>query len=361
MLREILQFLNIKTSRIFHGRPGSLPILLLWITNECNLRCRMCGDKWCADTAPNSSLTRNELFAIVDGARALDTMIISITGGEPLLHPDFFPLLEYIHQAGISANLCTNGTMLTEETVRRFQGTSLRSISVSLDSSEAEQHDFIRAKPNCFAESIQGIRLLKELAPGIKTTINFTISKANLNTLSEMISLARELRVDKVNFAPIHTNLQHRHKPKKLFKDLLLDENDIPVLRQELQKLKQLATKNDVRISSNIFLDGIPAFYTQPSRWHTCYAGYASCTISSGGQVSPCLDIPSSLNVRDMPLDKIWHSSEFQKLREKIDTCTIPCWDTTNTEIAIRFTVAGLLQEFSTIIGDILTYKSKGQ
>jgi hypothetical protein len=57
-----------------------------------------------------------------------------------------------------------------------------------------------------------------------------------------------------------------------------------------------------------------------------------------------------------MPLDTIWRSPAFQQLRDQVCRCDDPCWDTTNTEIAIRFSTAGILAELKTMFQDLGIY-----
>lgn len=286
-------------------------------------------------------------------------MVISITGGEPLLNPDIMKILGAITDQGIAANLCTNGTLITPELVKDLAATSLRSVSISLDGSNAAEHDLIRGRAGAFDATIEGIRLLRENLPAVAVNLNCTLTRGNFRNLPSILEMAGRLGCRKVNLAPFHTNLQHRNRPKENFSDLLFDRNELNLLAQELIKSRVLAKELGLRLSSSTFLDNIPRFYTEPERWHQCYAGYGSCAVSPWGDVSPCADLDSTLNIRDRPLDEIWRSAEFQELRNRVDKCPGPCWDTTNAEIAIRFSWPGLFGELQTMYQDLRTYSAK--
>ncbi|MBU1738365.1 MAG: radical SAM protein [Proteobacteria bacterium] len=351
------RYVDIRLSRSLRRPPKSLPILLLWITDRCNLRCAMCGDQWRAEqNADRQLLSFEDLENLVAAAKRLHTLVISITGGEPLLRPDIFRILKLIKEAGIAANICTNGTLLNEECVRKLTATSLKSISVSLDSGDALIHDTLRGKTGAFHSTVAGIKLLRKALPELSININCTISRKNFREMPEMVLLAADLGCNKISFAPIHTNLQHQHRPEEQFDDLIFSEEDLKELKGEIAGSKKLAAEKGIRTSSDIFLGSITDFYHEPLRWHDCYAGYASCAVSPWGEVSPCVDLPSTLDLHEKSLDTIWRSAEFQQLRNKVDSCAGRCWDTTNAEIAIRFTTAGLLGELWTILHDLKTY-----
>jgi MoaA/NifB/PqqE/SkfB family radical SAM enzyme len=268
-------------------------------------------------------------------------------------------ILGKIADQGIAANICTNGTLLTSERVRALAETSLRSVSISLDGSNAAEHDLIRGRAGAFDATIEGIRLLRENLPAVAVNLNCTLTRGNFRNLPSILRMAGRLGCRKVNLAPFHTNLQHRSRPKENFSDLLFDRNELQLLAKELVKGRVLAKELGLRLSSSTFLDNIPRFYTEPERWHQCYAGYASCAISPWGDVSPCADLDSALNIRDRPLDEIWRSPEFQALRNQVDKCPGPCWDTTNAEIAIRFSWPGLFGELRTMRQDLRAYSAK--
>lgn len=355
MLTYLSRYLDIKISRLRRRPPRTLPILLLWITDRCNLNCRMCGDQWRA-RPEQKRLSLAELAEVIAAAGRLKTMVISVTGGEPLLHPEIIPILQLIRDEGIAANLCTNGTLLTPERVRELGATSLRSISVSLDGASAAKHDRIRGKTGAFGATMEGIARLRRELPQVTVNLNCTLTRENYREIPQLVRLAGRSGCRKINLAPVHTNLQHRHRPPENFAGLLFEDQDLAELTRVLVDSGKLAAELGLRLSSKTFLGNIPRFYSEPERWHTCYAGYASCAVSPWGDVSPCADLPSSLNIRQQPLDTIWRASAFQALRDQVDRCKGPCWDTTNAEIAIRFSWPGLLGGIRTILEDFRSY-----
>jgi len=372
MINLLKQYINIKHSRKKQIPPKTLPILLLWIYDKCNLYCKMC-DQWkgngiksqmsyspkiCDQWKVKNSrdiLNTEELLTILDSAKKLNTRIVSITGGEPLLRHDIFDILNAISKRGFASHLCTNGTLLNNNTALNLAKTNLKSISISIDSINSNTHNFIRGC-NCFHKTITGVRLIRKIIPNLRININFLICRLNYKEMPEMINMAKELNVDKVSFAPIHTNLQHKNKSKESFGDLLFHDNDNEELQRQIEKTKIISKQKKILISSNKFLRGIYDFYKKSPPYHKCYAGYSCCAISPWGDVSPCVDMETTNNIRNLPLDIIWNSHNFHNLRKDVENCKQHCWDTTNAEISIRFNVKELFQEFSINVRDLIKY-----
>ncbi|MBN1384650.1 MAG: radical SAM protein [Elusimicrobia bacterium] len=355
MFKNILRFLQVKKCRKAEKVPDSILFLLLWITNNCNLKCKMC-DQWKTCTPhPSGELPTEEWYSVIDSAEKMHTMVISLTGGEIFLRPDVFRILEYIRKKGIACHICTNGTTLNESVISKLADSKPNSISISLDSYRADIHNELRGT-NCFDTVINGIRLLKKIIPDIKTGINYLICRKNFRDMDRMITFAEKLGVDQIKFAPIHTNLQHRNKPLQTFEDLLFTKEDIPALEIEIKKLIHASSHSKLQTISATFAKGIPAMYDGQRKKFPCYAGYISCSINPLGMVSPCIDMTGTESVREKLLEDIWHSASFQQLRNKVNTCSQNCWDTTNTELNIRCSTQGLISEFGQILKDIRFY-----
>jgi MoaA/NifB/PqqE/SkfB family radical SAM enzyme len=324
MFRGLNDFLGVRVARARRTSPKTLPVLLLWITDACNLQCRMCGDRWRSQRPETKPLLSSDRWcSVIDSAKELNTKIISLTGGEPLLYPDFFRIVDHICNKGIACHICTNGTLLREKNVKQLAERKIQSISVSLDSIDASTHNYLRGR-DCFDEVVCGIRRLRNAMVGLKIIINFTMCRLNFREMSDMVRLGKELRVDQINFAPVHTNLQHKRKPVEEFHELILRKEDISTVPLELARLKKTASDLGIRISSSTFLDGIPRFFNGRSRWHRCFAGYVSCAVSPWGETTPCADLYSRENVRDKPLHRIWRDGVFKGLRKKVERCKQP-------------------------------------
>jgi MoaA/NifB/PqqE/SkfB family radical SAM enzyme len=337
--------------------PKYLPILLLFVTDRCNLRCRMCGVWQHSEPDESQELNTEEWKAVIRSAARLGTSIISFSGGEALLRRDLVDLIAYAQQYGITVHLCTNGTVLNHGNVDRLRQSGINTVSVSIESPTPEIHESFRGE-GTFEKAVQGIRLLRQRAPEIKVGINYTITPQNFRHMAEMIPFAESLGVHQIKFAPIHTNLQHKDKRLEEFEEIMFKESDLEGLQAEVERLMRALRTTRLNTTSKLFLSGITNMYRRPHMRHHCYAGYAVCAINPRGMVTPCCDMVSSLFVRQKPLEQIWTSPQFHELRKSVRHCDEACWDTTNTELSLRLRLrsGALLGELSHMWRDLRFY-----
>ncbi|MFB3915931.1 MAG: radical SAM protein [Terriglobales bacterium] len=96
---------------------------------RCNLDCAYCNE-YDKVSAP---VPTQVIFSRVDRLAALGTAVITISGGEPLLHPALDEIIGHIRQRGIIAGLITNGYLLTAERVARLNRAGLDHLQISID------------------------------------------------------------------------------------------------------------------------------------------------------------------------------------------------------------------------------------
>jgi len=316
----------------------------------------MCGVWEHADPSDqDGELSTEEWKTVIRSAVKLRTVLLSITGGEALLRADVFEIIREAREGGIAVHLCSNGTVLNSANIERLRMSGVNTVSISVESTVPEIHEQLRGQ-GTFDRTIRGIRLLRECAPEIKVGINFLITARNYRNMADMIPFAERLGVHQIKFAPIHTNLQHKGKRREEFADLIFTEDRLDELEAEIRKLIAAAAKSRLQTTSRTFLNGIVDLYRRPHARFRCYAGYAACAINPRGMVAPCCDMESTINVRDKPLDEIWRSEEFQRLRHGVHACDRPCWDTTNAELSLRLGVRGVLGEIGQTWRDLKFY-----
>lgn len=173
-----------------------MKLAFLETTSNCNLTCKHCrgmsGAHLDIDTAKKA----------IDVLSSFKLLIL--TGGEPLLHPDIFSILEYAKDRMDRVALATNGTLISKDTAGKLKIASR--VSVSLDGAKPETHDKIRGK-GTFYRTIDGIKKLKD--ENVKVQINTTIMSANISQIEDIILLCEDLKVDALHFfLPIKPDVQ---------------------------------------------------------------------------------------------------------------------------------------------------------
>lgn len=160
------------------------------LTYRCNNNCRHCWLR-VAPNAPQKEeeLTFEEIKDIVGQARRLGTKKWSISGGEPMLRPDFPEIFDYITSHSISYSINTNGTLITPAIARLMKRKGTKMVAVY--GATAEVHDHITRNPGSFAAMLRGFAYLKEAdASFIAQLIPM---KDNYHQFEQMVALAKSL------------------------------------------------------------------------------------------------------------------------------------------------------------------------
>jgi radical SAM protein with 4Fe4S-binding SPASM domain len=159
------------------------------LTYRCNNNCRHCWLKEPSGDGPAKELTTEEIKDIVDQARAMGCRKWEISGGEPMLRPDFPELFEYVTDRSASYSLNTNGTLITPEIARlmKRKGTKM----VSMYGATAGVHDHITRCPGSFDAMMKGFSMLKEAGAGF--IVQIIPMKDNYHQYDDMVRLAESL------------------------------------------------------------------------------------------------------------------------------------------------------------------------
>jgi len=140
--------------RRLETRRHRLLYLFLEITRRCNLQCLHCGSD-CGRDSQGEELTTDSWLRVVDHIRenfGADVMLV-LTGGEPLMHPELARITEHIDRQGMPWGVVTNGQLLTQERLDALTEHDIRSITISLDG-PAELHDRLRNRAGSFEETV---------------------------------------------------------------------------------------------------------------------------------------------------------------------------------------------------------------
>jgi len=173
----------------------------VYLTEGCNLACQHC---WLSPTFQPHGGTGGhldyDLFALaIEQGLPLGLNRVKLTGGEPLLHPDFIRMVDLLKEKGLGLNIETNGTLLTPSLARYLKDkSSLHLISVSLDGAVPETHDAFRGVEGSFEQACQGLRYLVEV--GYRPQVIMSLHGGNVNEMEGLLQLAEGLGAGSVKF-----------------------------------------------------------------------------------------------------------------------------------------------------------------
>jgi hopanoid biosynthesis associated radical SAM protein HpnH len=150
------------------GRKRYPLVLMLEPLYRCNLACAGCGKIQHPEETLRRMLTPQQCF---DAAEECGAPVVSIAGGEPLIHPHIDEIAAGLLERGKIVYLCTNAILL-EKRLDRFRPDSGFSFNVHLDGDE-EHHDRSVARAGVYRTAVAAVRAAKER--GFRVTINCTV------------------------------------------------------------------------------------------------------------------------------------------------------------------------------------------
>lgn len=169
------------------------PMLVFWeTTRACLLACKHCRASATAEALPGE-LTTTEGKAFIDQVAGFGRPypILVLTGGDCLLRPDIFELIDYAKGLGIPVALSPSVTpMLTPEMIQKIVESGVKAVSISLDGSRAQTHEGVRGIEGHFAKTVEAIRALS--SAGLTVQINTTVMRANIDELAEIAQIVSD-------------------------------------------------------------------------------------------------------------------------------------------------------------------------
>src|SRR5690606_30116162 len=178
-------------------------------------------------------LTTEECFAVIDELERLQVFYVNVGGGEPMLRPDFFDLLEYAVDHHVGVKFSTNGTHLDAERAKRLAAMDYLDVQISIDGADASVNDAVRGEGS-FAAARRAMDHLAEAGFG-PFKISLVVTRHNVGQLDEFKAIAdsygAQLRVTRLRPSGRGADSWHElHPTQAQQRDLyhwLLDRPDV--------------------------------------------------------------------------------------------------------------------------------------
>jgi MoaA/NifB/PqqE/SkfB family radical SAM enzyme len=273
-------------------RLRKMPVLVHFeVTLRCNAKCGFC-DYWKTDAAEKD----RELKSYADAAKFFNPMLVTFTGGEPLLRRDLEELVSGVDKAISSKyiTLITHGGMLSVERGMSLWDAGVNQLNISLDYLDG-RHDTARGIPGLtkkIFDSIDGMR-----ARGVDNIrFNTVIKEDNLDQIRPILARADELGCG-VNFS-VYTDFKNGNAEHLLRAD---QQAEIESLMADLLVFKK--RKRGVITNSDFYLEQLPR-YTRGEMTEPCESGISTVHIDPMGGVRRCPDFPVDFHWKDWRLYK---------------------------------------------------------
>lgn len=307
-------------------RISSLPIVILMPHSSCNCRCSMC-DIWKANQHLKQ-LREEDVERLMDALSKLRVKQVLMSGGEPLLHPNFFRLCKMLQEKSIQVVLLSTGLTLArhaENIVKHVQ-----EVIVSLDG-DPDLHDRIRNIAGAYTKLENGVRAIKSLDPGLVISARSVIHKLNFRNWRALIDTARNANLDSISFLPadVSSHAFNRElsweQPRQ--EEILLNTDELAALEEITEEIIR-DYSDDIATG---FIAESPTKLRQISQhyaaalgladypYRPCNAPWVSTVIEPDGTVRPCFFHKAIGNIHEEDLLSILNGPTGMDFRKTLD------------------------------------------
>ena len=296
------------------------------LSHKCTYNCQMCG---VVKILKGYELPAEAFKKTLDEIAGWKSdCVVMFTGGEVFLRKDAFELIGYSVKKGLKTESVSNGALINEELALKIISSGLQNIAVSIDGAKESTHDFIREK-GAFKKALNAIRCLvaakKKIGKGPQISAWTTIMKENVEELSDIMPLARDLGIECLVYHPVivaQDDMQNTSADAPFW----IRKERLNILKEQINKIVDYKTKH-----------GLVAFLHDPYLWLKYFDvtltkdnwkcnPFVFLNIGPDGEVRSCG--ASFGNIKEMSLDECLMSEEAFQARRLMKDCPKPCLQT---------------------------------
>lgn len=285
---------------------------LFWeCTWRCNLACLHCGSDCQSDTAVKDMLFEDFLKAIqpLKEKYKRDSIVVAITGGEPLLRSDLADCGLRLRQEGFRWGIVTNGFAYNEGMHHKLLAAGMGAITLSVDGLE-ETHNWLRNNPRSFQKAMQALDLIVS-SPRLNYDVVTCVHQRNINELEVLKQLLIKHKVKAWRLFTIAPIGRAANNP-----EMMLDGKALHLLMDFIVKSRKEG-KIDVKFSCEAYV-GNYEFKVKDS-FFFCRAGINIASVLIDGSISACPNIHRSYVQGNIYLDNlldVWEN-KFDSMRNR--------------------------------------------
>ena len=298
-----------------------LRYLFVEITQRCNLSCLHCGSDCGVDPQLKELRTEDWLGFFRYLKEHFDTsrLILAVTGGEPICHPEWGRILKGFKENGLVWGMVSNGWALTGKQLQACLEHGMQSVTISVDGLP-DQHDWLRGRSGSYDRAIRALRLLKEYPPIFYDAVT-CVHPGNLEQLPALAKNLEEIGLPSWRFFSIF--------PRGRAKDDLRLALDAKGFRQMLDFISAYREKGgpiDLYFSCEGYLPKEIDAAVRPQPYF-CRAGISIASVLADGGISACPNTPRTLVQGNILVDdfkQVWEE-RFIPHRDRRWMRTGPC------------------------------------
>lgn len=309
-------------------RARSVPIVILYVTAGCNLRCITCSYR---DPLPNE-LTLKEYRDLAHELRNLGLRHVVYSGGEPLVRGDFPEICAIFQRIGVRQSMLTNGLLLEkrlDEILRFFE-----EIIVSIDGPDRLVHNAIRGLDS-FDQIVKGMKKLLHHRTRPKLSVRMVIQRRNFRSVEQMINFGKDIGIDRISFLTADVLSQAFHRNHK---GPMAGNNEILLTIEEAKEFRSIVRRLITEHVSDFqrgYISETPskmmhlvkyfeAFHgLSPFPRNFCNAPMTSTVITSTGELLPCYFLPAYGDLRSAGIKDQLNSEQIRFTRKQVRSYTL--------------------------------------
>ena len=304
--RPLMEYLYSKASRMHIPLNGTFEL-----SPVCNFACRMCYVRKThkeVQDSPRGILTLDDWRRIAHEAKKAGMLELLLTGGEPLLWPDFWTLYDELTEMGFLISINTNGSLIDEQAVSRFRDKPPQRINITLYGANDETYKRLCGISGVFIKVDNAIRGLMDA--GITVKLNCSLTPENAGDIDWIVDYSKErntvLSVATYMFPPVRRDSTR------------IGENERFTPKESANYMMRYLRRNRGEERYQGYLQNMLEGYAEPLGLENdcidpvdgkmrCRAGKASFWVTWDGYLLPCgMMTQPKLDLKEQAFTDVW-------------------------------------------------------
>lgn len=278
----------------------------------CNMNCQMCYVRLSeSEMSKKGQLrTAKEWLFLAEQMKEAGTLFVMLTGGEPLLYPEFKKVYLGLRNLGMIVTVNTNGTLLNEEWADFFAENPPRRINITLYGSDQETYKKLCGYEAGYEKALNAIKLLLDRKIAVK--INGSLVQANEMQIDELVKTAEQFKTA-INI-DTYMYPAKRERSKPFDKQSRLSPEEAAEAKLHFLKLT-MKDQDFCNLCQRSLLSVNQEMLNSGSRKMHCQAGRTSFAVNWQGHLQPCV----MLKEISFPVFEIGVKTAWKKLRDAVE------------------------------------------
>jgi radical SAM protein with 4Fe4S-binding SPASM domain len=302
-------------NNFFNGEPFELEVLKFKLNNICNSKCRFCN-YWKNDKPV--FFDKDVFVQVLNDAKKYGLKKITLSGGEPLLHPNIIFFVKTAFDLDLNVTIITNALLFDSKKVDLINLINKNKLTIvfSLNGADEKAHDYSRGVPGSFSKVIRAIDYLNlcDKRNKIKISVSVTLAEDNSDELSNILNLKTIHPFDSLSFYYARQGVGNQR-----------EEIEYSWVKNFLKSKNELLTLADnVGVKKENMLRGFEVFESKLPK--KCFLPFLQLEIDFDGETYACCHALESRDLEETSFgnvkngfDSIWKSKSGTKFRKNCE------------------------------------------